>query len=72
MERWGQRAGQLAALLNKHPVAVSRWVSDAARQRQEEPAFGEEMENLDKVLSAWALDAYKRGEFALDLDENHE
>jgi len=30
------------------------------------------MENLDEVLSAWALDAYKRGEFALDLDENHE
>jgi putative transposase len=72
VERWGQRAGQLAALLNKHPVAVSRWVSDAARQRQEEPAFGEEMENLDEVLSAWALDAYKRGEFALNLDENHE
>ena len=72
VERWGQRAGQLAVLLNKHPVAVSRWVSDAARQRQEEPAFGEEMENLDEVLSAWALDAHKRGEFALDLDENNE
>ena len=48
MERWGQRAGQLAALLNKHPVAVSRWVSDAARRRQEEPAFGEEMKTSTK------------------------
>jgi hypothetical protein len=72
VERWGQRAGQLAALLNKHPVAVSRWVSDAARQRQEEPEFGEEMDNLDEAVSAWALDAYERGEFALDFDENHE
>ena len=59
-------------MFNKHPVVVSRWVSDAARQRQEEPTFGEKMDNLDEVLSAWALDAYKRGEFALDLDEKHE
>ena len=72
VERWGQRAGQLAALLNKHPVAVSRWVSDAARQRQEEAVFGQETENLDEALSAWALDAYERGEFALDLEDNHE
>jgi len=72
VERWEQRAGQLAALLNKHPVAVSRWVSDEARRRQEEPAFGGEMDNLDEAVSAWALDTYKRGEFALDLDGNHE
>ena len=71
VERWGQRAGQLAALLNKHPVAVSRWVSEGARQRQEEAAFGIEMDNLDEALSVWALDAYKRGEFALDLEEDN-
>jgi REP element-mobilizing transposase RayT len=64
IERWGQRAAQLAVLLNKHPVAVSRWVSDAARQRQEEPALREEMESLDEALSIWALDACARGEFA--------
>lgn len=37
VERWGQRAWQLATLLGKHPVAVSRWVSDAARQRSVDP-----------------------------------
>ncbi len=46
VERWGQRAGELAALLKKHPVAVSRWVSDAARQRREEPVFGDMMDEL--------------------------
>jgi len=70
VERWGQRAGQLAALLIKHPVAVNRWVSEGARQRQEDAAFGKEIDNLDEALSVWALDAYKRGEFALNLDEN--
>jgi hypothetical protein len=70
VERWGQRAGHLAALLNKHPVAVSRWVADAARLRQDEPAFAEEIESLDKALSLWALDAQRRGEFALELDQN--
>ena len=71
VERWGQRAGQLAALLNKHPVAVSRWVSEGARQRQEDAAFGREIDSLDELLSVWAIDAYNRGEFALDLEEDH-
>ena len=30
------------------------------------------MDNLDKVLGAWALVTYDRGEFALDLDGNPE
>jgi len=68
VERWGQRAGHLAALLNKHPVAVSRWVADAARLRHDKPAFAEEIESLDKALSSWAVDAQRRGEFALELD----
>ena len=72
VERWGQRAGQLAELLNKHPVAVSRWVSDAARCRQDAPPFGEEMDNLDEALSAWALGAFKRGELARDHKEDLE
>ena len=71
IERWGQRAGQLAALLNKHPVAVSRWASDGARRRKEEAAFAEEADNLDEALSAYVLDAYARGEFATDIvDKN--
>jgi len=28
IERWGQRAGKIAMVLRKHPVVVSRWVSD--------------------------------------------
>ena len=69
VERWRQKAGQLAAMLSKHPVAVSRWVSDAARQRKEDPAFSEEMEALDEALSNRALDPYARGEFAIEIKE---
>jgi len=72
VERWGQRPGQLAALLNKHPVAVSRWVSDSARQRQEVSAFGEAMDKLDEALSGWALEASKRGDLAREFAENQE
>jgi len=61
-----------AELLNKHPVAVSRWVSDAARRRQEDRAFEEELDNVDQALSVWALDALKRGELTPNLDENLE
>lgn len=66
VERWGKRAGELAMLLNKHPVAVSRWVSDAARQRIEDRRYSEEIDALDQELSEWALDAYARGEFAIN------
>ena len=31
VERWDQRAGHLADILKKHPVVVSRWVSEAGR-----------------------------------------
>jgi len=61
IERWGQRAGRLAALLEKHTVAVSRWVAEAARQRQAAPEYEEEIKRLDEKLSNWALDAYERG-----------
>jgi putative transposase len=66
VERWGQKAGRLAKLLNKHPVAVSRWVAEAARRRTEDPGFSRQMDGLDEALSDWALEAYARGEFAID------
>ena len=72
VERWGHRVGHLATLLNKHPVAISRWVSDVARQRHDEPAIAEEVESLDKALNSCALDAQRRGEFALEQDPNEE
>ena len=61
IERWGQRAGRLASLLNKHTVAVSRWVAEAARRRQGDTEYEEEMKHLDEQLSIWALDAQARG-----------
>ncbi len=72
IERWGQRAGQLAALLNKHPVAVSRWASDGARRRKEEAAFAKDADDLDEALSAHVLDAYARGEFVTDMADKDE
>ena len=51
-------------------MSEGRWLK--AGCTQETPAFGEELDNLDEALSAWALDAYKRGELAPDLDENPE
>lgn len=66
-EPWGQNAGQLAKLLNRHPVAVSRWVAHAARQRTEDPGYSEWMDALDEAVNDWALEAYARGEFAIDI-----
>lgn len=54
VERWGQRAGQLAVRLGKHPVAVSRWVSEAARRRREDPEFADKLRLLDEALDALA------------------
>lgn len=61
IERWGQRAGRLATLMDKHSVAVSRWVSDAAQRRSADTGFREQMEHLDEGLSKWALAAMKCG-----------
>lgn len=30
IERWGQRAGELAEMVRKYPVVVSSWVSEAS------------------------------------------
>ena len=64
IERWGQRAGELARLLDKHTVAVSRWVSDAARKRQTSPAYEKRILWLDEQLSERALAAQARGKLA--------
>ena len=69
IERWGQRAGELAGLLDKHTVAVSRWVSDAARERQTNPTYEEKLRRLDEQLSERALAAQARGENAPAIQE---
>ncbi len=60
----GQRAGRLASLLEKHPVAVSRWVAEAARRRTVDAGFGEQMVRLDEEFSKWALVALASGALA--------
>lgn len=64
IERWGQWAGRIAAVLEKHPVAVSRWVAEVARERQADPLIEEKMTRLDEELSRWALAAQGRGELS--------
>jgi putative transposase len=69
IERWGQRAGELGRLLDKHTVAVSRWVSDAARERQTDPEYEQKLLWLDEQLSERALAAQARGELASAIHE---
>jgi len=51
IERWGQRAKDLARVLNKHPDVVSGWASSGGSLRQVNSEFREEVEILDKRLS---------------------
>jgi len=51
IERWGQRAKELARVLNKHPDVVSEWASKGGSRRQTDPGFNEEVEELDRRLS---------------------
>lgn len=39
----------------------------AARQRTEDPGYSERMDALDEAVNDWALEAYARGEFAIDI-----
>ena len=51
IERWGQRAKDLARVLNKNPDVVSAWASKCGSLRQVDPGFSEEVEILDRELS---------------------
>jgi len=62
IERWGKRAGKLATLLDKHTVAVSRWVADAARGRHTDPEYAQKLLWLDEELSKRTLSAQAKGE----------
>ena len=55
IERWDQRAGELATVLRKHPVVVSRWVSEASRIRSENHAFADELDVLDQATAEKAI-----------------
>jgi len=56
VERWNQRAGQMAAVRKKHPVVVSRWVSEAGRIRIKDGEFAADLDSLDQALSNKAID----------------
>ena len=56
VERWDQRAGRLAAVLKKHSVVVSRWVSEAGRIRNEDKDFAAKLESLDQAMSTKAIE----------------
>ena len=51
------RAGQFAALQEEHPVAVGRYVAEAARARQDDPEIETSLTKLDEELSRWWLAA---------------
>lgn len=51
IERWGQRAGELGAVLGKHPDVVSRWARNGADRRSSDPEFAETIDQLDVFLA---------------------
>jgi len=55
IERWEQRAGELAVILRKHSVVVSRWVREARQLSNKDEGFAAEIEALDQALSKATL-----------------
>lgn len=43
-------------MLRKHPVVVSRWVSEASRIRSENHAFADELDDLDQAMAKKAIE----------------
>lgn len=60
IERWGQRAKDLAQVLNKHPDVVSDWASIGGSLRQADSEFREGVEKLDKRLSDKLTRAHRK------------
>ena len=58
IERWSQRAGELARVMCKHTVVVSRWVSEGRRLRGNDQDFSNVFEALDKALSQKTIDQF--------------
>ncbi len=50
IERWGQRAGQLAAALGRRPDFVSWWARKAGSMRRSDPAWDRRFDLLDERL----------------------
>ena len=52
IERWGQRAGQLAAVFGRRPDYVSWWARKARQLRRANPAWARRFDLLDERLRA--------------------
>lgn len=50
VEKYGQRAREIAEKLQKNPGSVSRWVTDAAERRLSDPSFAKRLTVLDEGL----------------------
>jgi REP element-mobilizing transposase RayT len=50
VERYGQRVRDIAGVLKKNPGSVSRWVTNAAERRSDDPSFAERLGELDEAL----------------------
>jgi putative transposase len=50
IERWGQRAGQLAAVFGRRPDFVSWWARKAGSMRRSDPAWERRFDLLDERL----------------------
>ncbi len=56
IERWNQRAGDIAIVMKKHPAVVSRWVSEAGRIRKENTELAQDLDDLDRAKSEPAIE----------------
>ncbi len=52
VEKFEQRVREMAAVLQKNPGSVSRWVSAAAERRSSDPAFARRLRELDEMILA--------------------
>lgn len=52
--RFAVRSGDLAALLNKHPSSLTRWLNEALRREKEDCEFRDRINHLDTAISSAA------------------
>ena len=54
VSRYGVRSTDLAALLDKHPSSMSRWLNEGVSLEREDPGFLRRINHLDRQISAAA------------------
>jgi hypothetical protein len=56
----GSQAGELAGVLRKHPVVVSRWVVERRQSREGDEKSSAACEALDEALSEEAFERLRK------------